>query len=53
MITSANISGGGLERVSDRLFTRSLNRDDGTHYITHTGSAFAVMALAACDVPSD
>jgi squalene-hopene/tetraprenyl-beta-curcumene cyclase len=36
------------QRVSGRWFTRSLNQDR-THYITHAGTAFAVMALKACD----
>ena len=35
------------QRESGRWFTRSLNRDN-KHYITHAGSAMAVMALAAC-----
>jgi squalene-hopene/tetraprenyl-beta-curcumene cyclase len=33
---------------SGRWFTRSLNRD-GSHYMTHAGSAFAVMAIRACE----
>ena len=36
------------QRESGRWFTRSPTRDD-THYLTHAGSAFAVMALAACE----
>lgn len=36
------------QRASGRWFTRSLNRDTH-HYLTEVGSAFAVMALAACD----
>jgi squalene-hopene/tetraprenyl-beta-curcumene cyclase len=36
------------QRASGRWFTRSLARDD-THYLTDAGSAFAVMALAACE----
>jgi squalene-hopene/tetraprenyl-beta-curcumene cyclase len=36
------------QRESGRWFTRSLNKDS-KHYITHAGSAFAVMALAECD----
>jgi squalene-hopene/tetraprenyl-beta-curcumene cyclase len=36
------------QRVSGRWFTRSLNKDS-KHFITHAGSAFAVMALAACE----
>ena len=35
------------QRESGRWFTRSLFKDD-THYLTHVGSAFAVMALAEC-----
>lgn len=35
------------QRESGRWFTRSLNTDRA-HYITNAGSAFAVMALAAC-----
>ena len=37
------------QRESGRWFTRSLN-DDKDHYITHAGSAYAVMALRACGV---
>ena len=36
------------QRESGRWFTRSLFRD-GRHYLTHAGTAFAIMALAACD----
>ena len=36
------------QRESGRWFTRSLNKDN-KHFITHAGSAFAVMALAECD----
>jgi squalene-hopene/tetraprenyl-beta-curcumene cyclase len=36
------------QRVSGRWFTRSLSKDE-THYLTDAGSAFAVMALAACE----
>jgi squalene-hopene/tetraprenyl-beta-curcumene cyclase len=36
------------QRESGRWFTRSLNRDN-YHFLTHAGSAFAVMALGACD----
>jgi squalene-hopene/tetraprenyl-beta-curcumene cyclase len=39
----------GNQRESGRWFTRSLNRDS-KHYITHAGTAFAVMALAECGV---
>lgn len=35
------------QRASGRWFTRSLNKDN-EHYISHAGSAFAVMALATC-----
>ncbi|HVC97633.1 MAG TPA: SMP-30/gluconolactonase/LRE family protein, partial [Pirellulales bacterium] len=35
------------QRASGRWFTRSLNKDN-KHFITHAGTAFAVMALAAC-----
>jgi squalene-hopene/tetraprenyl-beta-curcumene cyclase len=37
------------QRVSGRWFTRSVNADRA-HYITHAGTAFAVMALRACNV---
>lgn len=37
------------QRTSGRWFTRSLNRD-GTHYLTHAGSAMAIMALGECNV---
>jgi squalene-hopene/tetraprenyl-beta-curcumene cyclase len=37
------------QRASGRWFTRSLNTDRN-HFITHAGTAFAVMALTACDV---
>ncbi|HMF19469.1 MAG TPA: prenyltransferase/squalene oxidase repeat-containing protein [Gemmataceae bacterium] len=36
------------QRVSGRWFTRSLN-NDRDHYITHTGTAYAVMALRICE----
>lgn len=36
------------QRRSGRWFTRSLNTDK-RHYITHAGTAFAVMALRACE----
>ncbi len=39
------------QRESGRWFTRSLNTDRA-HYITNAGSAFAVMALAACGEPT-
>lgn len=35
------------QRESGRWFTRSLNKD-GRHFITHAGTAFAVLALHAC-----
>jgi squalene-hopene/tetraprenyl-beta-curcumene cyclase len=35
------------QRVSGRWFTRSLSTDN-YHFITHAGTAYAVMALAAC-----
>ena len=36
------------QRQSGRWFTRSLHKDS-MHYITHAGTAFAVMALRECD----
>lgn len=36
------------QRVSGRWFTRSLN-NDRTHYVTNTGTAFALLALRACE----
>jgi squalene-hopene/tetraprenyl-beta-curcumene cyclase len=36
------------QRESGRWFTRSLHKDN-KHYITHAGTAFAVMALAQCE----
>jgi squalene-hopene/tetraprenyl-beta-curcumene cyclase len=36
------------QRESGRWFTRSLHADS-KHYITHAGTAFAVMALAECE----
>jgi squalene-hopene/tetraprenyl-beta-curcumene cyclase len=36
------------QRESGRWFTRSLNQDS-MHYITHAGTAMAVMALSTCD----
>jgi squalene-hopene/tetraprenyl-beta-curcumene cyclase len=38
------------QRESGRWFTRSLNTDRA-HYITNAGTAFAVMALKACEAP--
>lgn len=35
------------QRESGRWFTRSMNKDN-KHYITHAGTAFAVMALVEC-----
>jgi len=36
------------QRESGRWFSRSLHADS-KHYISHAGTAFAVLALAACD----
>jgi squalene-hopene/tetraprenyl-beta-curcumene cyclase len=36
------------QRESGRWFTRSLYKDT-THYLSHAGTAFAVLALDACD----
>jgi squalene-hopene/tetraprenyl-beta-curcumene cyclase len=36
------------QRASGRWFTRSINQDSG-HVITNAGTAFALMALQACD----
>jgi squalene-hopene/tetraprenyl-beta-curcumene cyclase len=36
------------QRESGRWYTRSLNNDNA-HYITNAGTAFAVMALKACE----
>ena len=36
------------QRVSGRWFTRSLN-NDGRHYISNAGTAFAIVALKACE----
>lgn len=36
------------QRQSGRWYTRSLHQDSA-HYLTHAGSAMAVMALAACN----
>ena len=35
------------QRASGRWYTRSLNKD-GMHFISHAGTSFAVMAIAAC-----
>jgi squalene-hopene/tetraprenyl-beta-curcumene cyclase len=40
------------QRESGRWFTQSLNTDR-THYISHAGTAFALMALKACDVKEE
>jgi squalene-hopene/tetraprenyl-beta-curcumene cyclase len=40
------------QRASGRWFTRSLSTDNH-HYITHVGTAFAVLALRACEIPGD
>jgi squalene-hopene/tetraprenyl-beta-curcumene cyclase len=37
------------QRESGRWFTRSLVNDDNKHYLAHIGSAFAVMAIQACE----
>ncbi len=39
------------QRESGRWFTRSLFKDN-KHYLTHVGTAFAVMALQSCDTPA-
>jgi squalene-hopene/tetraprenyl-beta-curcumene cyclase len=36
------------QRASGRWYTRSLNKDS-KHFISHAGTAFAVMAIAACE----
>lgn len=40
------------QRVSGRWFTRSINKDT-YHFITHTGTVYAAMALKACGVTID
>jgi squalene-hopene/tetraprenyl-beta-curcumene cyclase len=35
------------QRTSGRWFTRSMKKDS-KHYITHSGTAYAILALAAC-----
>jgi squalene-hopene/tetraprenyl-beta-curcumene cyclase len=40
------------QRASGRWFTRSVNNDK-YHYITHAGTAFAVLALHDCGNPDD
>jgi squalene-hopene/tetraprenyl-beta-curcumene cyclase len=39
------------QRASGRWFTRSVSADRA-HYITNAGTAYAVMALKACDTPA-
>ena len=39
------------QRESGRWFTRSLVNDNNKHYLAHIGSAFAVMAIQACEGP--
>ena len=36
------------QRASGRWFTRSM-KQDSKHYITHSGTAYAILALVACD----
>ena len=40
------------QRVSGRWFTASINKDS-YHFITHTGTVYAAMALKACGVTID
>jgi len=40
------------QRQSGRWFTRSLS-NDRHHYLTHVGSAYAIMALASCNALED
>jgi hypothetical protein len=40
------------QRASGRWFTRSLTIDN-QHYITHAGTAYAVLALHACGIAAD
>ncbi len=35
------------QRASGRWFTRSMDKDN-RHYVTHSGTAYAILALAAC-----
>ena len=37
-----------MQRQSGRWFTRSMWKDS-RHYITHTGTAYAIVALAMCE----
>ena len=39
------------QRESGRWFTRSINKDS-YHFITHTGTVYAAMALKACESKS-
>ena len=39
------------QREGGRWFTRSLVDDNNKHYLAHLGSAFAVMAIQACEGP--
>jgi squalene-hopene/tetraprenyl-beta-curcumene cyclase len=40
------------QRASGRWFTRSLSSDQH-HFITHAGTAFAVLALRSCEIEGD
>jgi squalene-hopene/tetraprenyl-beta-curcumene cyclase len=40
------------QRASGGWFTRSVN-DDEFHYISHAGTAFAALALRACDIKTE
>jgi squalene-hopene/tetraprenyl-beta-curcumene cyclase len=40
------------QRASGRWFTQSLNTNYA-HYVSHAGTAFAMMALQACDVKEE
>jgi len=35
------------QRASGRWFTRSMKKDN-RHFITHSGTAYAILALVAC-----
>jgi squalene-hopene/tetraprenyl-beta-curcumene cyclase len=37
------------QRVSGRWFTRSINKDT-YHFLTHTGTVYAALALTSCGV---
>ena len=41
------------QRESGRWWTRSLNIDSRFHYVTYSGTAYAVLALAKCGMLSD